>query len=261
MERYLVDKLGHAPSTIGPVELDSVARKLGVVSIQYANIPCDAMLMPQGKTPPKLVLSRAASAERRKFSLAHEIGHAVIHRLLPRTTSLAKRSLFTQPGNVIEERLCDAIAARLLLPTSMCRKFLGEHELSPGLIRNVARKFGVSVSCAAIRVRELSGIDFAMLSFASFRSEAIALFDRVFANFERGRLRLRFGQQFEPPSLVARAIEQGNVQNGWEWFSEGNRKRRLFVQCDGTTSDRFGALVFAVISRCEFDRRSLCAAA
>jgi len=88
---------------------------------------------------------------RTRFTLAHEIGHVLLHRLA--STSNTPLRLTAES----EERACDNIAANLLMPTDWFRGQLGA-SLTPDLrtIRWASGRAGSSLSATIVRARALA---------------------------------------------------------------------------------------------------------
>jgi hypothetical protein len=85
---------------------------------------------------------------RTRFTLAHEIGHVLLHRLSFDSALPARLD-----GRSVE-RLCNSIAAELLMPTSWFRRRSRTHE-GIALVRRVALEAGVSITSATVRARDL----------------------------------------------------------------------------------------------------------
>jgi Zn-dependent peptidase ImmA (M78 family) len=71
LARTLVARLNLEP----PVEIDAIAETLA--DVEYASIPadCDAVVVASGRPRPLIVVNRTRPPVRRRFSIAHEIGH------------------------------------------------------------------------------------------------------------------------------------------------------------------------------------------
>ena len=127
--------------------LDALARKLGVRRIILQNLPFEGGLfrLPDGELVIKL--NSGSSFVRRRFTLAHEIGHLLLD------TIPAHRS--THRHDEALERTCDLIAAELLMPTAEASAFIrGLGPPSPRKLSDIASKYAVSIQTAAIRVRD-----------------------------------------------------------------------------------------------------------
>ena len=118
--RYIskVTKAFSLPTLTRPVDLDRLARKWGVTSIEKRPIASDAMLVP-GPQGYKIVLRELndpAALSRQRFSFAHELGHILLQRCgFPKQSNLAAKHRGSHDHNG-EELLCDKIAAEILMP-------------------------------------------------------------------------------------------------------------------------------------------------
>ncbi len=85
---------------------------------------------------------------RTRFTLAHEIGHVLVHRLAAHSDAPSRLD------RAALERACDAVAAELLMPTDW---FLSQIDHDPTIanLRRVSMRAGVSISAALIRARGL----------------------------------------------------------------------------------------------------------
>ena len=127
--------------------LEGLACKLGVSRIIEQRLPYEGGLfrLPDGELVIKL--NAASSFARKRFTLAHEIGHLLLN------TVPAFRS--TQRIDEPLERTCDLIAAELLMPTEEALAFVrGIGAPTPEKLRMIASKFGVSLQVAARRVHD-----------------------------------------------------------------------------------------------------------
>ncbi len=130
--------------------LDDLARRLGVSRIIEEPLRYEGGLfqLPSGERI--IRLNSASTFVRKRFTLAHEIGHLL----------LGKPGLRSPCGDDPElERACDVIASELLMPTDATTdyvKSLGQP--SPKKLRAIASKYAVSVNAAAIRVHADLGI-------------------------------------------------------------------------------------------------------
>jgi len=126
-----------------PLHLDTLAARLNVTGIAYEEIPFSGELRPSngGFT---VVCSVHLSPVRRRFTIAHELSHAIFEKSGPNC-----------PRTGVElERLCDMLATELLMPR---RAFLERCGLDPDIntIFELARVFQTSVTTTAIRCAEL----------------------------------------------------------------------------------------------------------
>jgi hypothetical protein len=138
-----------AGATREPVSLHDVVSALNLSLIQAQREPfsCDAALAPLGDG--YAVSARSDGGERRRrFSIAHEIGHFVLHPEQARY----ERGGSTNEAMRAREREADAFAAELLMPEHLVRQAAFEEGADA---RRLADRFEVSVAAMTVRLRRL----------------------------------------------------------------------------------------------------------
>lgn len=124
--------------------LDALARRLGVSRIIEEPLRYEGGVfeLPNGERVIKLKANSTFS--RKRFTLAHEIGHLLLGRPGLRSSCGEDRDL---------ERACDTIASELLMPTDEAVPFVKQlGRPSPEKLTAVASRFQVSLQAAAFRV-------------------------------------------------------------------------------------------------------------
>ena len=135
-----------------PVDLRHVVSALNLELVAHADMPfsCEAALEPRGDGH-AIVLDGGISGSgerRRRFTIAHEIGHFVLHPELARPE---RGGQVTEAGRV-EEREADAFAAELLMPEHLVRQAAREHGAD---VDRLADRFDVSRSAMRTRLQRL----------------------------------------------------------------------------------------------------------
>ncbi len=136
-----------------PVDLRAVvsALNLDLVRRTHAPFSSEAALEPLGDSY-AIVLEGSGGERRRRFTIAHEIGHFVLHPGLRRPE---RGGLVTEAGRV-QEREADAFAAELLMPEERVR----EAVLANGPdAERLADRFDVSRAAMRTRLRHLGLAD------------------------------------------------------------------------------------------------------
>lgn len=87
---------------------------------------------------------------RRRFTLAHELGHIWLSRLAGPFTY--QDFADTKDSNYEEEFICDLFAGSLLMPKTAILECLGDKEISGLAINRIAREFKVSLGAVLRRV-------------------------------------------------------------------------------------------------------------
>lgn len=103
----------------------------------------------------RITLPNHTSPERDRFTVAHELGHFVLHFLFPiaNGTKSKEEGLEAQRfGSGPTEYEANRFAASFLMPETAFRQAHAEAE---GELEKVARHFSVSLSAAAVRAKAL----------------------------------------------------------------------------------------------------------
>ncbi|MCE5197540.1 MAG: ImmA/IrrE family metallo-endopeptidase [Armatimonadota bacterium] len=142
-----------------PVDLGLVASRLGIEVHEREFIDdIDGLYMRLPGAPPIIAINTSYTKplSRRRFTLAHEIGH----HLLGVRVSPGSRLLFfdtSKTSRTMMERACDHFAVLLLMPEALIRHHYTElsynAEQRTGIM---AERFGVSAWAMRRRLRELS---------------------------------------------------------------------------------------------------------
>jgi Zn-dependent peptidase ImmA (M78 family) len=125
----------------------SVAASLGVARIVEEPMSVDGAVLVDGEHGLTIKINSRCGAERRKFTLAHEVAHLLLSEVVHGQAPCRR-------GRPLEDA-CDAIAAELLMPAEEAVPFVKRQgESSPEKLRLIAEAFGVSLHVAALRVHE-----------------------------------------------------------------------------------------------------------
>lgn len=144
IERVVADVLGDLPCP--PTDLVQVGWRVGVRAISYESFPGSGELH-KTRDGYRIVCSSDQPRVRQRFTVAHELGHVILER----TGRGAPRK-----GRDVE-RLCDALAAELLMPRRTFEKRLPNGVRLMDITR-LAREFDTSVTATARRCADFRGI-------------------------------------------------------------------------------------------------------
>lgn len=129
-----------------PTDLDVLKDRLNVTSVESApRLPISGELRKRGDGL-VVVYSSSLSLPRRRFTIAHELAHAVFESTGPNCPRYGREL----------ERICDMLAAEFLMPRDVFIARAGER-LHPGRVLTLARDFGTSVMATALRCQQLLG--------------------------------------------------------------------------------------------------------
>jgi hypothetical protein len=145
----LLDAAGIEPSP--PVDVLGLARALGVDTIELADLVEDGNVRhDEGGT--HILVSKHINRARRRFTLAHELAHLVIAE--PGDAFLAERSL---PVRSDEERLCDEIAASILMPRAWVSCTFVDRPRTLASARELSDTALTSLAASVVRLNEVLG--------------------------------------------------------------------------------------------------------
>lgn len=164
-----------------PTDLKSIAKRLNVESVVEEPLPFDGMLLRE-KGCLSIKLNSHSHPLRRRFTLAHELGHIL---LASGTDYDGKWQRHGCKGREAE-RLCDVAASELLMPEKEARDYFTNIEVSPQKVSNFASRFEVSLQAAAARIGDLK-LTQATFSLLKKKSEKDHYFSRLWPT---GKLKL-----------------------------------------------------------------------
>jgi predicted transcriptional regulator len=132
-----------------PVSLRDVVSALNLELVQKTREPftSEAALEPLGDTR-AIVVNGGGDDRRRRFTIAHEIGHFVLHPELQRPE---RGGRVNEAGRVLE-READAFAAELLMPEHLIRQAVLEQGTD---VARLADRFEVSRQAMQTRLQRL----------------------------------------------------------------------------------------------------------
>ncbi len=171
IERRASDVLKQASAFEAPVDLSKVARSLDViVHFDTLEDKVSGVLVVKGGERNALI-NASHHSNRQRFSLAHELGHLVLHdsegdRLFIDTNMRVYQRIGTptdaaygQPDSTTsaqEEREANQFASALLMPVDLVQEQARSLDLSEESdVAYLARTFGVSDQAMSIRLQQL----------------------------------------------------------------------------------------------------------
>ncbi len=157
LAHWLLDRVD-LPAT-PPLDVEELARRMGIESITESDMVEDGRLEQNIKSA-RIFLRSDLSEARRRFTIAHELGH----RLLLHPHAAAERHRRRRPSDN-EERLCDDLAAAILLPAPWVRREYRDRPQVLSIVRGLAGQTGTSLSASLVRLCELVEWDRSLLRF------------------------------------------------------------------------------------------------
>jgi len=248
----------HPDWTPPPFNPYLVAETLGIPIQESDELgPWDALLVPTGGDGFRIVSnSRIRSEGRRRFSIAHEIGHT----LLPdaeksyHLRTKAREQYYGSEEARQEERLCDLAAAEMLMPRRVFGESMATHGFRAAAVPLLAEFYGVSREAAALRMVEMRDKPSAIGFFKyGIRPSAVGKPEGSLSLAERAaayRVQRVFrapgfpylfpeGKSIHYRSVIYRAAFERGEQLGVETFVLGNCKCSLEVSAVSLRRNNF----------------------
>lgn len=156
--KQLLEEIGY--DDLFNTSLESLAAYLGVILIEEPMENADGRIV-RGKTKTLIKINQNIPyPEKKRFTLAHEIGHFLLHDKLElhgdtdnhlnwfqQTQAMAQRG--------IQEYEANDFAAELLMPEKAFRRFCEGKSFSPHLLKELSLHFNTSISSIIFRVYAL----------------------------------------------------------------------------------------------------------
>jgi IrrE N-terminal-like domain len=130
-----------------PVDIFELAARVGAKTVDEDSLVEDGRLE-DGHRTTRILLRTGTTDERRRFTLAHELGHLVLAD--PEVLQLARTTLRVEQFSV--ERMCNQFAAELLMPRRWVIDEFRDRQERLGVIEEVSHRAAVSLSAAMIRL-------------------------------------------------------------------------------------------------------------
>ncbi len=151
-ERKIIEKY----SKETPVRLGAIARDLGIEVYRSSLKPNISGLIEPSPTAPsgfRIKINRHESDERQRFTLAHEIGHFILHRY-DIGGGVVDNTLYRSNLSSRKEMEANRFAANLIIPLANLREEIGEmgRAISDDTVVALAKKFRVSQQAMSIRL-------------------------------------------------------------------------------------------------------------
>ncbi len=218
-----------------PFDPAAYAELLGI-RVRYTRSPeaWDALLAPVGERPLILCNLERGSRRRRRFSLAHEVAHALFANPAA-VVQLRARVGERSPAAVALERLADVGAAELLMPRPWFDEVLDFLGLRAAAVVALADSFQVSLAAAALRVTEVAAAPVAVALLALSRPPsgqgAVAYRVLTGATFRSPGFPLLLppGKSVPTESVIHRCSLQQGEMGAEEELALGRETRRVHV--------------------------------
>jgi hypothetical protein len=121
------------------------------VAMTWAGFDGALVRNPDDSTQWGIFYSDRASPQRQRFTVAHELGHLVLHRARQASFHCEWTGAQTGVSLALMEREADDFASHLLMPGDALREGLAGRPVDLHLLSELARRFGVSFEALCLR--------------------------------------------------------------------------------------------------------------
>lgn len=175
---------------------------------------CEGMLVRNPKDAAEwgIFFNGKASYERQRFTIAHELGHFILHRNQRANFSCDKESVYSGADTIRDiEREADDFASNLLMPGDLLRDWSSGRQIDLHVLSAIAQRFEVSFEALCIR----------FIKFTPQRA-ILVYWDNGFVKYEwrsssavktRARIRRNDDPAEPPPGTLAADI---GVEQEWD---------------------------------------------
>lgn len=168
--RFIINKAKQLLKQFGeqsaPIDVENICKKLGILFIEKElDDNVSGFLLFKGPQPYIVINTNHKTTGRRRFTIAHELGHFLLHKnqhvhvLNDDLISIIKfRDETSTLGVDVEEIEANRFAAELLMPEELIINYIDENNLtliSEGVITRMADDFQVSIAALSIRLSKL----------------------------------------------------------------------------------------------------------
>lgn len=152
--------------TSPPVNVESIAKQLDISILKTPQTEADLsgfLVRERNKTI--VGINSAHDRKRQRFTIAHELGHYCLHRIVGVHVDRVKyRNSRSSAGTDFEEIEANAFAAELLMPSDFIRREMKQYSfidlIGPdATVESLANKFEVSTQAMTIRLANLGYIE------------------------------------------------------------------------------------------------------
>ncbi len=237
----LIKERGHAKPPFRPEELANLRGIKKILKADLGNVSAVLLRFASGSV---IKVNQRDNQMRQNFSCMHEIAHDILHELKLQldTNYIQYRTANPQaPAKEVSkarERICEAVAAELIMPEPVFRKYLSGFGVSIHSIELLASIFRVSIRAAAWRIAEVSTEPCIALLWKPWqrtRSKGLRLDWRVGPGIKtRGKANyMPVHAYVRPPSTLHKAYQDDTPVKSSKLFKVNNIVKRLPMESKG----------------------------
>jgi Zn-dependent peptidase ImmA (M78 family) len=189
--------------------LEDLALALGVLVVEAPLAKADARLIRKGPRGLVRVKQDIPEPGRKRFAVAHELGHWLIHKEQSQVNACTDQNMVAKYKAGAPEVEANYFAAELLMPEKLFTLRLRKSRPSFELIKDLAREFDTSLTATAIRCAEVTNDYWAVV----VSEEGSIRWWRGSENFEE-RFWIEAGTPLSPHSVAGSVFKGEPVPTG-----------------------------------------------
>lgn len=141
-------------NTQEPIDIENLIRKMNI-RLVVSELPKGMLGASKVEGLKKLIVvsSNLYNEEQKRFTLAHELGHILIHRGI---NCFYENDLKIIHTTKEKENEADRFAVELLMPRKSIEDEIEDEDINFDLIKRISKKYKTSLTATAIRIAELS---------------------------------------------------------------------------------------------------------
>jgi hypothetical protein len=212
-----------------PVDVKSAAKYVGITQVHEVEMSdCDGLLSSTAHGTYIASLRKGQGAARKRFTLAHEVGHAIVYKSIGSGAFVGSyrqlRCRAETADQKDEERLCDVLAAELVMPRSQFVQTMEELGVCAVTVPAIAQRFGVSLQAASTRIAQILPYDVG-IALWTLNEESRCLIPKWYLT-KNGAMRIEYAIELGRPGS---ACFTDQVVRGWQWIPLQGEMDKYFV--------------------------------
>ena len=139
-----------------PIDVFEIADRLGI-PIESTPLPQNVagfIIKEADEEMPTIYVNEEDGPQRQRFTVAHELGHYIVHREDAEIAYVDNRDELASTGTDDLERRCNAFAAELLMPEALVKRYWAEG----WKFEDMRRRFDVSKAAMLNRLKHFGFI-------------------------------------------------------------------------------------------------------
>ena len=139
-----------------PIDVFAIAKRVGI-RVEPTPLRKDVagfIIKEADEEAPTIYVNAGDGPQRQRFTVAHELGHFMVHRDDPEIAYVDNRDELASLGTDPLERRCNAFAAELLMPEALVKRYWAEG----WKFEEMRRRFDVSKSAMITRLKHFGFI-------------------------------------------------------------------------------------------------------